>query len=310
MKLNLFWIAVTLALATIAVCIVVASTSGGREGFGASPTIVHGYPEIMEVLSSIDCDGYSRDKRIPRIIYRTFSKPYEELPEEAIAAMQSSVSLDSEDPYVVLYFSEEDCRQFIRQHFDKYIDDYDIVLPGAYRADLWRLLVLYAYGGVYSDLGQVYAAPVDSVVDHDADELVLVEDPPFPDCDMNGIFNAFMASHPRHPVIAHMISWVVGNIRNREYGKCCLDITGPTAIARAFNAYFGKDEDAAIEAGEYQMQGHRVKILIHVPRTILYNGEKLLDAKFPNYYEIIYPSNSMPHYSVIYDQKNVFGETL
>ncbi len=292
---------------------------GVREGFvDSSPTIVHGYPQIMERLSLLDRVGYSQDKRIPRIIFRTFTLPYEELPEEAIAAIGSSTSLKSDDPYLVLYFSDEDRRQFILDHCDEYLSDYDAVVPGAFKADLWRLLVLYEYGGVYNDLGFVYTTPLDSVIDHDADELVLVEDPEFPGCNQKGIYNALMASHPWHPVIAHMLTRVVGNIRNRDYGICVLDITGPIAIARAFNTYFEKDEETSIEAGVFQMQGqqqqHHVKIIKNVlfngelPSIITYNGEKLLDTKFPNYYEIIYERNSTPRYQFVYDQKNVFGE--
>ena len=38
--------------------------------------------------------------------------------------------------------------------------------PGAYRADLGRMALLWECGGIYSDLPQTYSMPLDSFVDH------------------------------------------------------------------------------------------------------------------------------------------------
>ena len=46
-------------------------------------------------------------------------------------------------------FDDNDCRQFIQDHFNTDIlNAYDKLIPGAYKADLWRCCVLYIHGGI------------------------------------------------------------------------------------------------------------------------------------------------------------------
>jgi mannosyltransferase OCH1-like enzyme len=48
---------------------------------------------------------------------------------------------------------DEQCRDFIRDNFDKKtLEAYDSLVPGAYKADLWRYCILYKYGGIYLDI--------------------------------------------------------------------------------------------------------------------------------------------------------------
>ena len=50
-------------------------------------------------------------------------------------------------------FDNNDCREFIKDNFDsEVLNAYDTLIPGAYKADLWRLCVLYIHGGIYMDI--------------------------------------------------------------------------------------------------------------------------------------------------------------
>ena len=54
-------------------------------------------------------------------------------------------------------FSDNDRRLFIEQHFDTTVlHAYDSLIPGAYKADLWRYCVLYINGGIYLDSHLMY----------------------------------------------------------------------------------------------------------------------------------------------------------
>ena len=45
------------------------------------------------------------------------------------------------------------CREFIKNNFDlDILNAYDILKPGAFKADLWRCCILYIYGGIYLDI--------------------------------------------------------------------------------------------------------------------------------------------------------------
>ena len=50
-------------------------------------------------------------------------------------------------------FDDNDCREFIKTHFPtNVLNAYDSLIPGAYKADLWRYCILYKMGGIYIDI--------------------------------------------------------------------------------------------------------------------------------------------------------------
>ena len=67
---------------------------------------------------------------------------------------QNVEKIKRENPEFNVYvYDDEDCRKFLREHFDpKVLDAYNSLIPGAYKADLWRYCILYIYGGIYIDI--------------------------------------------------------------------------------------------------------------------------------------------------------------
>jgi mannosyltransferase OCH1-like enzyme len=63
-------------------------------------------------------------------------------------------SVKKENPDFTYYLMDDkDCRQFLIENFDKEIVwAYDSLIPGAYKADLWRYCILYKLGGIYMDI--------------------------------------------------------------------------------------------------------------------------------------------------------------
>ena len=50
-------------------------------------------------------------------------------------------------------YDDQECRDFLVAHFEPdVVAAYDRLIPGAFRADLWRYCVLWVYGGVYLDI--------------------------------------------------------------------------------------------------------------------------------------------------------------
>ena len=50
-------------------------------------------------------------------------------------------------------FDDYDCREFIKKNFTlEILNAYDSLIPGAYKADLWRYCILYKLGGIYLDI--------------------------------------------------------------------------------------------------------------------------------------------------------------
>jgi hypothetical protein len=62
--------------------------------------------------------------------------------------------LQKQNPQFEYYlFDDADCLEFIQIHFDEEVADaFERLVPGAYKADLWRYCVLYVHGGIYLDM--------------------------------------------------------------------------------------------------------------------------------------------------------------
>ena len=84
---------------------------------------------------------------------------------------------------------------FIEDNFEKdVLDSFDILKPGAYKADLFRYCILYKKGGIWSDLTDDYLVPLDEIINFEEDELFLVDDRPVGKNNMAGIQISFMAA--------------------------------------------------------------------------------------------------------------------
>jgi len=198
--------------------------------------------------------------------------------------------------YQQVYFSDSDCRSFISDFFSDYLPEYDCLRPGAYKADLFRILLLYEYGGVYNDSTHQYLVPVHELITKD---LILTLDR------WNyGVFNSFMASIPNHPVISNFISSIITNIRNRDYGKCPLDITGPTALKYSLLQYLELPPNTNIRDVskirdffdyEHKQEGTHIKDK---------SGRLVIKSKIQDYDRIMY--KGIPKYYEYWGKREVF----
>lgn len=105
--------------------------------------------------------------------------------------------------------------------------------PPAYRADLWRYMALWAYGGVYLDANIMLMASLDHWINFEEDRLVLVQDLYAKKC---AYWNAMMAAPPEDIYLAVLIRYVVDNVEQHFYGDDALGVTGPIAVCAAFKA--------------------------------------------------------------------------
>ena len=162
--------------------------------------------------------------KIPKIIHQTFES--KALPARLINAINTWIIKNPE--YEYRYYDNGDRRDFIKRNFDsKVLAAYDKLVPGAYKADLWRYCVMYIVGGVYIDIKMGDIVPLNKIIDDDT-SMVLVNDDPD-----DSIYNAFFATFPRNPLIYNVINSVVENIENNYYGISPLYPTGPVAMGKS-----------------------------------------------------------------------------
>lgn len=243
-------------------------------------------------------------KIIPKFIFRTFKyhKP------EFNFVLNNAIEMNP--GFIQIYFSDDDCRDFISTFYPIYLNAFDMITPGAFKADLFRLIILYHFGGVYSDIGHMFLQPMTNFINFDFDECVLVKD--LQDGFIQ-IHNAFMAAYPRHPLIKSMLIHITKNIENKYYGTSPLAITGPDALGVLFSKYYGLHNTKNINSGVYRFYNNRIKFLqlgssINQNHILDTNKEKVIKTKFDNFKAIVYSDDVLPHYSEIWKNKQVYGE--
>lgn len=122
--------------------------------------------------------------------------------------------------YEYRYTSTLDRKLFIKEHFPGEIFDlYSRLNIGAAQADLWRLLVLYKYGGVYMDIDAYLVWPLEKLISSGSSELFLRYK-------CGRFTNYFIASAPESKVLKALIGEVLLRIKSASPNSVYY-ITGP-----------------------------------------------------------------------------------
>lgn len=194
----------------------------------------------------------TNNTKIPKIIHQSFGSRV--VPECLASAVHAWLNLNPE--YEYRYYDNGDCRKLIVDNFDdNVVKAFDMLLPGAYRCDLWRVCAIYLYGGIYADikLGEVF--PIKNIIDDDVDYLFIN------DIHDNAIYNGLFGAKAKDPVIYKVIMETVRRVLNKEYGSGKLYPTGPLAVGSVIVKEFGFDKHMKI--GKYKVNNSVVTVYDH-----------------------------------------------
>lgn len=193
--------------------------------------------------------------KIPLDIYQTWHT--KDLPTKMEACINH---LKRENPEFEHHlYDDNDCINFIKSNYDReVVDAFEKLLPGAYKADLFRYCILYKKGGVYLDIkykcepgfklitltdkehfvlerpclstNPVYNESVeDNIINSNnfIDNFSKYIDPAIWEDKKIGIYNALMICKANNPVLLGCIHKIVENVKNRNYGYSPIYVTGP-----------------------------------------------------------------------------------
>ena len=103
-------------------------------------------------------------QKVPKTIWQTMKT--NAVPPKMGEWAETWIKLNPEYHY---HFVDDDgVIEFIRANFPDYLHAFERLKYGASRADLWRYLVIYKYGGVYADLDCLCVNPLKEWIDPDA----------------------------------------------------------------------------------------------------------------------------------------------
>ncbi len=104
------------------------------------------YSTIPKVLPPREKLEYEQE--IPKIIWQTMKS--NQVP--AFMKEYADTWIDNNPEYEYRFCDDDDMIDFISSDFPAYLEAYKKIKYGASKADLWRYLIMYKYGGVYADL--------------------------------------------------------------------------------------------------------------------------------------------------------------
>eukprot|EP00899_Mesostigma_viride_P022165 jgi/Mesvir1/3132/Mv16304-RA.1 len=193
-----------------------------------------------------------------------------------------------------------------------------MLLPGTYKADFYRMCVLYTEGGYYMDLAMVLKAPMNSFVPADA-TFVVATDPGLPQG--KGLLSGFLGSVPNHPLMNETMNAIIRHVEECWYsdndtvdGR--LAVTGPELLARAYYSVYGELPIAPMwnaTSGVLLLPANKDESLtIHVhdlgkEREVV--QDKFLGAA-TEFQQMGYMVPSAEHYSVVWKRRKVYPPSL
>ncbi|GAX23826.1 hypothetical protein FisN_20Hu028 [Fistulifera solaris] len=114
------------------------------------------------------------------------------------------------------FYDDDRAAQFLQTHFPPaVIEAYDALLPGAFKADLFRYCVLLIMGGLYADTDVILESNLDKLIPPSVGFMTPEDIPGMTVGHAHCLWNGFLAAAPGHPFLAQTIQNVVNHIRNR-----------------------------------------------------------------------------------------------
>jgi len=222
---------------------------------------------------------------IPLNIYQTWHT--KELPHNM--SIHSQLIKKNNPAFNYFLFDDDDCREFIKNNFsDDVLNAFDSLIPGAYKADLWRYCILYKNGGIYLDIKYTFVNNFKFINLTEKEHLVM-------DIGNNGIYNAFMVCLPGNELLLRAINKIVENVNNKYYGDNFLDPTGPIMLYKIITNY---EKCNMID----MKHNHHTKL---GNKYIFFNTILILESY--NNFSYEYNNNKKTeHYSLLWNNKNIY----
>ena len=156
--------------------------------------------------------------------------------------------------YAYVFYDDQECRQFLEDNFDPLIlMAYDAIMPGAFKADLFRYCELYLNGGWWLDIDTLSVAAIDVVVPRDTTFAC----PRDVSRSAGGLYQAVLGCEPRAAPLATAIRAIVRKTAARSSGSM-LGFSGPLLLGECVrgSGAIGKVlEGSSKETGELRLGG-------------------------------------------------------
>lgn len=230
--------------------------------------------------------------KMPRNIFQTWETKH--ILSEFKKLTESWTNINQK--YAYYLFDNDDREKFIKKHFDISVyNSYCRIIPGAFKADLWRYCILYIYGGVYVDIDTICIGNIDLFLNEDVEFMTVIDLNNNPSIGTHNLSNGFIASIPKHQILLDCINRIVYNVENNIVPASNLDFTGPGILGRATNIFLNIKEDTSF-IGKQGLHKNNTIYLLTFENNTEYIKNENNDILFQN-------KNGNPYIQKIYNEE-------
>ena len=238
--------------------------------------------------------------KIPKVIIQTNKNRYFE---DELAYNSILSFLDFNPNYEYRFFDNVECREFIKEHFNKfYLYYYDLIYPGAFKADFFRYCYLYINGGFYFDSKSILLVSLDNIINED-DYLILCQDN-----HKLGLYNAIIMTEPKQVLFLNLINKIIYKIKNfsniffpkmpfKQYIKLdnILSLSGPNLLYEEFNVLNLNYKKHVLMKhdilGNYK--NYKNLVVNFKNKLILYKNYNNFNIHNPNHYSVLWKKHDL-----------------
>jgi mannosyltransferase OCH1-like enzyme len=194
--------------------------------------------------------------------------------------------------FQICFYDEPMCERFIQTNFPAdVLDAYRRLIPNAYKSDLWRLCVLYIYGGIYVDIKFKCINGFRFI--HLTDQEHFVRDL---DESGGGICNGLMAALPKNSFIHTTIQQIVSNVKTRFYGTSYLYPSGPMLLREIATS---NNITTSMSLNSLTIPNIRTAIFVIFRDCIILTSYKEYRDEQVRY-------QGTQHYAILWKQRNIY----
>jgi len=206
----------------------------------------------------------------------------------------------------VYLYDDNNCREFIKKNFpEDILIAYDTLKPGAYKADLWRLCILYINGGIYTDIKLNCINNFKFIALTESEHLTLDRPGYWKEGEI-GLLNALIVAKPKNELLLRCINKISENVKNKYYGLNSLYPTGPGLL--------GEQYIKMLRENESTMEAELDKLdlcldLFMGTEQIIFNNVAILEC-YKEYRTEQKIFAKTQHYGEIYNLKQIYHEDI
>ena len=158
--------------------------------------------KILNTRDNVKLPDFKKSNTIPKKIFQTH-KSIDFIPKYYLD------NLKKNNPgYEYIFHNNEEAREFLQEYYGEiFVNKFDSFKNGPHKADLWRLCVLYKFGGCYIDSDLEMKIPFDEIIDSNKNNLIIPVTV-FP-INFRRIFNALIICKPCDELIGECIKKIM-----------------------------------------------------------------------------------------------------